>query len=107
MCIRDSPNENFNLGSINPPTVNELLGSLIKHANSKSILIPTPAFAVKWVLAALDKVNAPLMDPEQYLIADETCVLDCSKAKEIMDWEPVDGDLEMLIAAYDTYEDPS
>jgi dTDP-glucose 4,6-dehydratase len=73
------PNEEFNLGSAEPPIVNELLKSLIKHANSKSILIPTPAFAVKLTLEFLDRINKPLMDPEQYIIADETCALDYFK----------------------------
>ena len=98
------PNAEFNLGSPNPPTVRELLGGLIKHADSKSILLPTPAFAVKGTLALLDRVGMPLMDPEQYLIADETCVLDCSQAKELIGWEARDDDTAMLIAAYDTYE---
>ena len=62
------PYENYNLGSSNPPTVNKLLKTLIKNANSKSILIPTPAFAVKAVLDVLDRINKPIMDPEQYLM---------------------------------------
>jgi len=99
------PSENYNLGSSNPPTVNELLKTLIKEANSKSILIPTPAFAVKAVLAALDKVNKPLMDPEQYLIADETCVLDCSKAERDLGWTPQDDDASMLLVAYQDYRE--
>jgi dTDP-glucose 4,6-dehydratase len=41
------PNEAYNLGSLNPPPVRKLLGDLIKHAGSKSILIPTPGWAVK------------------------------------------------------------
>lgn len=98
------PNENYNLGSSNPPTVNELLGTLIKEANSKSFLIPTPAFAVKAVLSVLDKINKPIMDPEQYLIADETCVLDCSKAKRDLGWEPKDDDTSMLLVAYRDYK---
>lgn len=99
------PNEEFNVGSENPPTVNELLGTLIKHAGSKSILIPTPAFAVKFVLDILDKINMPIMDPEQYIIADETCVLDCSKGEELLGWRAQDGDTEMLISAYDVYKE--
>jgi len=97
------PSENYNLGSSNPPTVNELLGSLIKEANSKSFLLPTPAFLVKAVLAALDRIGKPIMDPEQYLIADETCVLDCSKAERELDWVPKDGDTDMLLVAYHDY----
>jgi len=97
------PNEEFNLGSQNPPTVNQLLKSLIRSAGSKSILLPTPAFAVKAVLALLDRIGFPLMDPEQYLIADETCVLDCSKGKKLLDWEATDTDTDMLEAAYADY----
>jgi dTDP-glucose 4,6-dehydratase len=97
------PNEEFNLGSDNPPTVNELLGTLIKHSNSKSMLIPTPAFMVKWALGFLDVIGASLMDPEQYIIADETCVLDCSKASEMLSWRATDSDEDMLVAAYDSY----
>lgn len=99
------PNENYNLGSENPPTVNELLKDLIKEAGSKSILIPTPAFAVKGVLELLDRVGKPLMDPEQYLIADETCILDCSKAERELNWRAEDSDTSMLKVAYYDYKD--
>ena len=100
----DFPNENYNLGSNDPPTVNELLKTLIKTANSKSILIPTPAFAVKAVLELLDRINRPIMDPEQYLIADETCVLDCAKAERELGWVPKDDDTSMLLVAYTDYK---
>ncbi len=99
------PNENYNLGSENPPTVNELLKDLINEAGSKSILIPTPAFAVKGVLALLDRIGKPLMDPEQYLIADETCILDCSKADRELNWRAEDSDTSMLKVAYHDYKE--
>ena len=98
------PNENFNLGSDDPPTVKELLGKLIEEAGSRSRVVPTPAFAVKGTLAALDRIGRPLMDPEQYLIADETCVLDCSKAERLLDWRPKDDDASMLLLAYRDYK---
>ena len=102
---KNFPNENYNLGSTNPPTVNELLKQLIAEAGSKSILIPTPAFAVKWTLDILDRIGKPLMDPEQYWIADETCVLDCSKAQRELDWVPKDDDTSMLLVAYRDYKE--
>jgi len=100
----DFPNENYNLGSNNPPTVNELLKTLIKEAGSKSFLIPTPAIAVKLTLDLLDRIGKPLMDPEQYWIADETCVLDCSKAEREIGWVPQDNDTAMLLVAYHDYK---
>ena len=97
------PNEAYNLGSLNPPPVKKLLGDLIKHAGSKSILIPTPGWAVKRTLDLLDALNMPLMDPEQYLIADEKCVLDVSKGGRQLGWVPQYRDEDMLIAAYSEY----
>lgn len=97
------PNEAYNLGSLNPPPVRKLLGDLIRHAGSKSILIPTPGWAVKKTLDLLDAVNKPIMDPEQYLIADEECVLDVSKGGRQLGWVPQYRDEDMLIAAYSEY----
>ncbi|MEF2071446.1 NAD-dependent epimerase/dehydratase family protein [Consotaella aegiceratis] len=97
------PNEAYNLGSLNPPPVRKLLGDLIKDAGSKSFLLPTPAWAVKRTLDTLDLVNMPLMDPEQYLIADEECVLDVGKGERDLGWVPRYRDEDMLIAAYREY----
>ncbi len=97
------PNEAYNLGSLNPPPVRKLLGDLVRHAKSKSLLIPTPGWAVKKTLDFFDWMNMPIMDPEQYLIADEECVLDVSKGKRQLDWVPQYRDEDMLIAAYVEY----
>ncbi|MCY6380032.1 NAD-dependent epimerase/dehydratase family protein [Hoeflea prorocentri] len=99
------PNEAYNLGSDNPPPVRKLLRDLIDHAGSKSFVLPTPAWAVKRTLDLFDLVNLPIMDPEQYLIADEMCILDCSKAKEQLGWAAEYRDEDMLIAAYDEYRE--
>ena len=97
------PNEAYNLGSLNPPPVRKLLGDLIRHAGSRSFLLPTPAWAVKRTLDLFDLMNMPIMDPEQYLIADEFCVLDVSKGERDLGWVPQYRDEDMLIAAYDEY----
>lgn len=43
--------------------------------------------------------------PEQYLIADEMCVLDCTKAKRQLGWKAEYRDEDMLIAAYREYRE--
>ncbi len=98
------PNTVFNVGSINPPTVRELLKDLINEASSRSFLIPTPAGAVKATLDVLDRMNKPLLDPEQYLIADEQCVLTMHKAKDELGWEPKFKDSDMLIEAWRSWK---
>ncbi|MGH6861685.1 MAG: NAD-dependent epimerase/dehydratase family protein [Phyllobacterium sp.] len=97
------PNEAYNLGSLNPPPVRKLLGDLVAFAGSRSLLVPTPAWAVKRTLDLFDWMNMPIMDPEQYLIADEMCVLDVSKAERQLGWVPQHRDEDMLIAAYEEY----
>lgn len=99
----DFPNDAFNLGSTNPPSVRQLLSGLVKHANSKSFLVPTPGFAVKKTLELLDLINKPIMDPEQYLIADEMCVRETGRAKKAIGFVSEYNDMDMLIAAYDEY----
>lgn len=101
----DVPNGTYNLGSRNPPEVRQLLGGLIKRVGSKSILLPTPAPLVKLTLGALDRVNMPIMDPEQYLIADESCIRSTEAAERDLGWVPKDSDVDMLNAAYDEYRE--
>ncbi len=97
------PNREYNLGSENPPAVRQLLGDLIRHAGSKSMLLPTPAWAVKRTLALFDALNMPIMDPEQFLIADEFCVRETGRAQVELGWRPMHNDQDMLNAAYAEY----
>jgi dTDP-glucose 4,6-dehydratase len=97
------PNSTYNIGSDDPPAVRDLLARLVKEAGSRSFLLPTPAPLVKLTLGLLDRLDRPLMDPEQYLIADEVCLLDCSRAKREIGWRPRFKDDDMLIAAYREY----
>ena len=98
------PNREYNLGSNKPPSVRELLSRLIASVGSRSILIPTPAWLVKFALATLDRMNKPILDPEQYLIADEHCILDTKRANAELGWQPKFNDSDMLIAAYEEYK---
>jgi len=98
------PNENFNLGSNNPPSVKILLKELIHNVNSKSFLLPTYAPLVKKALNIFDKFGISIMYPEQFMIADENYLLDITKAKDKIDWEPEFNDKEMIIQAYNFYK---
>jgi dTDP-glucose 4,6-dehydratase len=97
------PDKAYHLGSDNPPPVRELLGGLIRQAGSRSVLIPTPASLVKFVLDGFDLINLPIMDPEQYKIADEFCTRDTYSAKTDLGWTPMHRDSDMLNAAYREY----
>lgn len=93
----------FNLGSPNPPTVRALLTELIRHAKSKSILVSTPAAPLKLALRALDRLNLPLLVPEQFEVADHDYVVDIEPTIRMLDWQPKHSDQDMMLVAYRQY----
>lgn len=97
------PNRAYNVATLDPPTTAALIKHLIREVGSKSFLLPTPAWMTKGTLTALDYLGMPLMDPEQYLVADEHCVLDVSRAEAELGWKPRYKDEEMLVSAYEEY----
>ncbi|MEQ9316235.1 MAG: NAD(P)-dependent oxidoreductase [Henriciella sp.] len=97
------PNGAWNLGSVNNPSTRDVLKTLIKHAGSKSVVIPTPAFAVKAALATLDKVGMTLLTREQYAIADEDYVVDVEDLRDVFGRIPEGSDEDMIIQAWDSW----
>lgn len=98
------PNDEFNLGSQNPPCIKDLLKFVCEKSGSKSVLLPTWALAVKLVLSVLEMFGLPLMYKEQYKIADEEYIIDISKTCELLGWQPKDKDKDMLLEAYEEYK---
>lgn len=97
------PNNAYNLGSHNPPTIKALLGDLITQAGSKSLLIPTHAGSVKLALSVLETLGVPLMYKEQYAIADCQYIVDIRSTQAELGWSPAYSDGDMLLAAYKQY----
>ena len=93
----------YNLGSIDPPTIYELLTSLIEKSNSKSFLVPTQGYVVKQILNVLDIVNLSLLYPEQFMLADHDFVLDISTLEKDLNFKPKFNDEDMLYKAYESY----
>lgn len=110
-CVRASlravarglPPGPFNLGSATPRTSREILKDVIRHARSRSVLLPTPAPLVKAVLAALDRAGHTVMYPEQYLVADVDFYFDTGPTSAALGWEPEDDDLATMRSAYDAF----
>lgn len=97
------PSGEWNLGSVDNPSTKAVLKALIDHAGSKSIVIPTPAFAVKAVLGALDKMDMTLLTKEQYAIADEDYVVDVEDLRDSYGRIPEGSDEDMIIEAWDCW----
>jgi len=95
----------YNLGSIKPPTVKELISSLINSVHSKSFLVPTWGYGVKQILNTLDILNITLLYPEQFLLADSEFILDVSDLEDDLGFKPKFHDKDMLLRAYKSYEE--
>ncbi len=102
--IKDIPNTQFNLGSLNPPTIKDLLHFLITHNHSHSFLIPTYAKGIKCILKILGLCGIHLMYEEQYQIADAQYIVDISKTQKMLEWNPTQNDKDMLLEAFIEYK---
>ena len=98
------PNNEYNLGSENPPRVRHLLQGLIRNVGSHSLVIPTWGKGIKAVLALLGSIGLEIMYKEQYMIADEDYIIDISKTKKDLNWQPQYNDEEMITAAFKEYK---
>lgn len=97
------PNDEFNLGSQNPPQIKQLLTFVARESGSKSVLIPTWARGVKWILGMLELFGVPLMYKEQFEITNEQYIIDISKTQNLLGWAPKHNDKDMLLEAYTHY----
>jgi nucleoside-diphosphate-sugar epimerase len=100
---QDFPNNTFNLGSDDPPSVYSLLSQLIKEGGSRSILLKTPASVVKLTLSLLERLNISPLYKDQYEIADIDYIVDTSKAKKLLGWQPQFNDQQMIFDAFQQY----
>ena len=94
------PNCQLNLGSEVGPNIKKLLNFLIHTVNSKSILIPLPAFPLKIILTILEKMGLPILHKEQYKIADKNYIVDISDTYSKIRWKPKQSDTDMIVEAY-------
>lgn len=81
-----------------------MLKGVVQAAQSRSIVIPTPGFLVKFILNVLDSIGLTVMYKEQFMIADEEYVLDISETEKDLDWHPQYNDEDMLKEAYRIYK---
>jgi nucleoside-diphosphate-sugar epimerase len=95
--------ETFNLGATRFGTVREELEGLARHAGSPSRVTPLPARPAKAALAALSAARLAPFAAWHYRSADHDFVLDVSRARERLGWQPRRSSAEALATAYDWY----
>ena len=91
----------FNLGSEPGNTVRQLLSDLVRHAGSRSPVVPMPAKALRAALAGLAQMGIEPLYREQHLLADQDFIVDTTRARDVLGWHAIQRDRDMLFAAYD------
>ena len=97
---KNIPDETFNLASEKKIEVKKLINNLKIFAKSKSKIIPIKSFYIKPTLALLDFLGKPMLYKEQYMIADKNIILNISKVKKILNWQPQYDDQQMINSSY-------
>ena len=100
---RQSRGAVLNLGATEVPTVRGQVEALIRHAGSRSRVVPIPAALLRNAGRVLNLVKLSPIVPEHYLLADADFVLDVSEATAVLGWEPAYSNVRMTTEAYDWY----
>lgn len=95
----------FNVGAERFGTVLEDLGALCAYAETNARVLPTPARAVKFVLAMLEKMRLSPLYPWVYQTADKDSYVSIQKIQQAIGWTPRHSNTEALIKAYQWYLD--
>jgi nucleoside-diphosphate-sugar epimerase len=93
----------LNLGATDVPTVRAQVEALIAHAGSRSRVVAFPAALVRNAGRVLNLVKLSPIVPEHYLLADTNFVLDVTRARTVLGWQPAYSNVRMTTEAYDWY----
>src|SRR5438067_79943 len=93
----------LNLGADGVPTVRAQVEALIRHAGSRSRIVPVPAALVRNAARVLRPFGLSPIVPEHYLVADATFILDTTRARTVLGWTPRQDNVALTCAAYDWY----
>ncbi|MFC2056475.1 NAD-dependent epimerase/dehydratase family protein [Chloroflexota bacterium] len=108
VCILAAENDKsvgevFNIGTDRYGTLKEDLDKLIQNAGTGSEIMPVPARLAKIPLSILFHLGLSPLVPWHYNSMYRTFYLDITKAKQLLGWEPLYSNQEMLIESYDWY----
>jgi nucleoside-diphosphate-sugar epimerase len=99
----DIANDTFNVGAERFGTVREDVGAMCDHAGTGACVLPTPAFAVKPILIALEAMKLSPLYKWVYGTADKDSWVSVEKAKAKLGWRPKYSNADTLIRSYDWY----
>ncbi|MCD6327614.1 NAD-dependent epimerase/dehydratase family protein [bacterium] len=100
---KDVSGEIFNIGADDTPLLIDQMNSLVENAGTGSKIVRIPGFLARLCLVVLDALRLSPLGTEHYLIADKDFLLDCSKAKRLLGWQPRISAVDALNNTYDWF----
>lgn len=101
LALETEDSQVYNLGSDNPPQLNDLFKFVLKKLGIKKLIVRIPSWLATLILSTFDKFGVSPLTPEQYKIAGKDYVLDTTKVKERLKWTPKSTDGELLLESLD------
>ena len=86
----------FNIGSDNPPNLDDLFKDTLSNLNRKKMVLKIPLKVAVLIFNILDRLGVSPLTPEQYKIAGLDFVLNTDKIKSQLGWFPTKNDQAML-----------
>jgi nucleoside-diphosphate-sugar epimerase len=96
----------FNIGSDDPPNLDDLFKETLSNLNRKKMVLKIPIQVAGLVFGILDWLGISPLTPEQYKIAGLDFVLNTEKIKSQIGWTPTKSDQTMLIESLSDLIDP-
>jgi dTDP-glucose 4,6-dehydratase len=90
----------YNLGSNEPPTLNELFPRVLRNLGRTNRIIRLPQKLTEKTFLLMDYFNLSPLAPEQFLIAGQNCVLSTVKFMDATGWAPQYSDEDMITRAF-------
>jgi dTDP-glucose 4,6-dehydratase len=85
------------------PSVRAQCEALIRYAGADSKIMAFPASLLRTAARMLNVFGMSPIVPEHYKLADVDFVLDISRAREKLGWEPQGDNIQITCDAYDWY----
>jgi nucleoside-diphosphate-sugar epimerase len=85
------------------PSVRAQVEALIRHAGSASTVTAIPALLLRNAARVLNVFGVSPIVPEHYLLADRNFVLDITRARTRLGWEPRGDNVQITCEAFDWY----
>lgn len=108
-CILSATKENlkfevFNNGSDDVPSIKEQIKHIAGKMGLRRKIVTLPAKPTKMFLHFLTSLGISPFVPDHFEVMDKDILMDCSKAKKMLGWQPSKTNVDMIVEALQSYK---